>query len=240
MAQASPGQSADPDATTQRLLDAIVMHVPFDGWSPEAFDAAARDAQMTPAEARALCPGGATDLAVMFHEQGDRAMEAALQAANIDVMRIRDKITFAMRTRLEVVPDKELVRRGSTLFALPQNAALGARLIWGTADAMWRAIGDTSEDVNWYTKRMTLSAVWGSVVLYWLGDTSEGDAATLAFIDRRIEDVMQFEKTKAQVSGNPLLKPLTGILSKATASIRAPRAARRDDLPGRWAPGPTE
>jgi ubiquinone biosynthesis protein COQ9 len=226
----------NPDETKQRLLDAIVMHVPFDGWSPEAFAAAARDVGITPQEERVLFPRGATDLAVMFHEQGDRAMELALAETDLSSMRVQDKITLAIRTRLDVVSDKEVVRRGSALFALPHNAAEGGRLIWGTADAMWRAIGDTSEDVNWYTKRMTLSAVWSSVVLYWLGDTTERHVATDEFIDRRIADVMRFEKAKAQMAGNPLFKPLTGILSRATAPIRAPRAARRDDLPGRWVP----
>ena len=149
-----------PDETKLRLLDAIVMHVPFDGWSPEAFAAASRDTGLTVQEARAFCPRGATDLAVLFHQQGDRAMEDALAGTDLDGMRIQDRITLAIRTRLDVVTDKEVVRRGSALFALPQNAAEGGRLIWGTADAMWRAIGDTSEDVNWYTKRMTLSAVW--------------------------------------------------------------------------------
>lgn len=226
----------NPDETKQRFLDAIVMHVPFDGWSPEAFAAAARDIGMTPPEARVLFPRGATDLAVLFHEQGDRAMEIALAETDLTTMRVQDKIALAIRTRLDVVHDKEVVRRGSALFALPHNAAEGGRLIWGTADAMWRAIGDTSEDVNWYTKRMTLSAVWSSVVLYWLGDTSDGHTATDEFIDRRIADVMRFEKAKAQMSKNPLLKPLADVVSRATAPIRAPRASRRDDMPGRWAP----
>lgn len=225
-----------PNETKLRLLDAIVMHVPFDGWSPEAFAAASRDIGLTPQEARVMCPRGATDLAVLFHQQGDRAMEIALAEADLAAMRVQDKIALAIRTRLDVIADKEVVRRGSALFALPHHAAEGGRLIWGTADAMWRAIGDTSEDVNWYTKRMTLSAVWSSVVLYWLGDMSERHTATDEFIDRRIEDVMRFEKAKAQVSGNPLFKPLTEILSRATAPIRAPNAERRNDLPGRWAP----
>ena len=68
-----------------------------------------------------------------------------------------------------------MVRRGTTLFALPHHAAEGAKLIWGTADAIWTALGDTSDDVNWYTKRATLSAVYGSVVLFWLGETEAGD-----------------------------------------------------------------
>lgn len=223
-----------PDETRTRLLDAIVVHVPFEGWSPEAFAAAARDIGMTLKDARALCPRGATDLAVLFHEQGDRKMMEVMAEAPLGGMRVQDKIAFALRTRLDVVADKEIVRRGSALFALPHHAAEGGRLIWNTADAIWRAIGDTSEDVNWYTKRMTLSAVWSSVVLYWLGDTSEGDIATRDFIDRRIADVMRFEKAKARAAANPVLKPLSGLVSRAVAPIRAPGAARRNDLPGRW------
>jgi ubiquinone biosynthesis protein COQ9 len=133
-------------------------------------------------------------------------------------------------TRLDLVEDKELVRRGSTFFALPQNAAEGARAIWGTADAIWTALGDTSDDVNWYSKRATLSAVYSATVLYWLGDDSPGHEATRDFLDRRIGDVMQFEKMKAAVRSNPLGKALLAGPIKLMEQIRAPRAPA--DLPG--------
>jgi ubiquinone biosynthesis protein COQ9 len=149
-------------------------------------------------------------------------------------MRFREKVAHAVRLRLQAAGDKEAVRRGTSLFALPHMAAEGSRLIWGTADAIWTALGDTSEDANWYTKRATLSAVYGSVVLFWLGDSSPDAMDTDAFIDRRIADVMQFEKVKAAVNDNPLLKPLTVPLGKLAARVRAPRRAA-DDLPGRWA-----
>jgi ubiquinone biosynthesis protein COQ9 len=113
---------------------------------------------------------------------------------------------------------------------LPIYAGDGARLIWGTADAIWTALGDTSEDVNWYTKRATLSGVYGSVVLYWLGDDSLNHQATRAFIDRRIENVMQFEKFKV----NPLVAQLASPLSRLTRNIKAPTASPRNDVPGRW------
>ena len=98
------------------------------------------------------------------------------------------------------------------------------------------ALGDTSDDLNWYSKRAILSGVYGSTVLYWLGDASEGHAATWAFLDRRIEDVMRFEKFKSGVKDNPALKPLTGLAETLFGGIRAPGAARTD-LPGRWMPG---
>ncbi len=226
--------NATPDPDALVLLEAIVPHVVFDGWSPAAFSAAREEAAMDEARARALCPRGAVDLAVLFHREGDRRMAAALRTAATADMRIRDKVALAVRTRLEVAGDKEAVRRGTALFSLPHMAPEGAGLIWGTADAIWSALGDPSDDINWYTKRATLSAVYGSVVLYWLGDMSEGHAATHAFIDRRIDDVMRIEKAKAQIRGNRFLRPLTGPLEHLGSMVRAPSRMPASGLPGSW------
>jgi len=126
------------------------------------------------------------------------------------------------------------VRRGATLFALPIHAADGARALWGTADQIWIALGDTSQDVNWYTKRATLSGVYGATVLFWLGDDSPGHQATWDFLDRRIDGVMAFEKVKAAVNKNPLLKPLLALPNWALSQVRAPARMPRADLPGSW------
>ena len=222
------------DPMKKQLVEAATPHVAFDGWGVETFKAASADADIDPALARSLCPRGATDLAVAYHQMGDAAMVAALGDSDMNGMRFRDKVAHAIRLRLAAVDDKEVVRRGSTLFALPHMAPEGAKLIWGTADAIWTALGDTSDDVNWYTKRATLSAVYGSVVLYWLGDDSVDGQATNAFIDRRIDDVMQFERVKSATRDNAALKPLTSLLGRLTAGIKAPGTTMRDDLPGRW------
>lgn len=220
----------NPDPMLIALLDAAEVHVPFDGWSQTTFDAAVAEVGMNPAHAKTLCPRGAADLAVAYHLRGDARMVAALDADDLDEMRFRDRVAHAIRVRLADA-DKEIVRRGSALFALPHMAADGAKLIWGTADAVWTALGDTSNDVNWYTKRATLSAVYGSVVLFWLGDDGTG---LDDFIDRRIDNVMQFEKVKAQVNENPFLKPLTGPLARMASMIKAPARIPDVDLPGVW------
>ena len=215
----------------ERLLDAALHHVTFDGWSDTTFRAAADEIGLGPDLARVICPRGALDLAVAYHRRGDAAMEEGLRSGDLSALRFRDRIAHAVRLRLEAA-DREVVRRGAALFALPQNAATGAGLIWGTADAIWRALGDTSDDINWYSKRATLSAVYSATVLFWLGDESEGHVATWDFLDRRIEEVMQFEKFKAQVRDNPVLsKVLAGPL-RALGRVRAPAGAPRD-LPGR-------
>ncbi len=213
------------------ILDAAVAHVPFEGWSEAALKAAIADSGVSEGLARALYPRGGVDLAIAYHQRGDQAMRDRLATTPQTGLRYRDKVAQAVRFRVEAVTDKEAVRRGSTLFSLPQHATDGAKLIWGTADAMWMALGDTSRDLNWYTKRATLSAVYGATVLFWLGDDSPGQQSTWDFLDRRIDDVMQIEKAKAAMRENPIAKAVMAGPMKLFDKIRPPSA--RDDMPGR-------
>lgn len=217
-----------------QLLDAAMAHVAFDGWSETTFQAAINDSGVDAAVARAVCPRGAVDLAVAYHKRGDQLMLDAIKAEDMREMRFRDKIARAVELRLEVVDDKEAVRRGTSLFALPQYAAEGAKLVWGTCDEIWTALGDTSDDVNWYTKRATLSGVYSATVLYWLGDTSTDHIATRAFIDRRIDNVMQIEKLKAQVNNSPTLSRLLAGPNWVLGRIKAPTRFPKDTFPGAW------
>jgi len=215
----------------ETVLLAALPHVPFDGWSETTLRAAIADSGVAEGLARALFPRGGIDLAVAFHKDGDAKMREALAMTDLSQMRFRDRVAFAIRTRLDLIEDRELVRRGTTLFALPQHAAEGARLIWGTADAIWTALGDTTRDLNWYSKRATLSAVYGSTVLYWLGDDTPGHQATWDFLDRRISDVMQIETLKAKLRENPLGKAILAGPAKVMEKWRVPTVP--DDLPGK-------
>ena len=216
--------------TADQILDAALTHVPFDGWSEATFRAAITESGVQPALARALFPRGAIDLALAWHDRGDAVMVARLKAADLADLRLRDRISTAVRYRIEAISDKEVVRRGATLFALPQHAPEGARAVWHTCDQIWTALGDSSDDVNWYTKRATLTGVYSAVLLFWLGDTSDHSNATWEFLDRRIDEVMRIEKFKAQVQGSPLLKPFLAVPNWFLGHIRPPR--NRDDLPG--------
>ncbi|MGB5871303.1 MAG: COQ9 family protein [Albidovulum sp.] len=222
--------STDMAGLRARLLDAALEHVAFDGWSVATFAASVADTGVDPGLAKALFPRGALDMAVAYHKRGDALMVDALSAQDPGALRFRDRVALAVRLRLEVA-EREAVRRGAALFALPQNLATGAGLIWGTADAIWRALGDNSQDINWYSKRASLSAVYSATVLYWLGDSSEDHEASWEFLDRRIEEVMRFEKTKADLRASPLAKVLAGPLG-LLGRIRAP-APVPDDLPGK-------
>lgn len=227
--------SVSDTETTNRILDAAQMHVPFDGWSEASYRASVADAGVPRAEADALFPRGAVDLAMAFHRRGDAQMVAALKAADLSAMRFRERVTHAVRLRLELVEaDKEMVRRGVTLFALPLHAGDGARALWETSDAIWTALGDPSDDLNWYSKRVILSGVYSSTVLYWLGDQWADHAATWAFLDRRIEYVMRFETLKKSLRENRWLKPFMAGPDWLAAQIKAPNRQAASDMPGRW------
>ncbi len=218
----------------EQLLDAALIHVPFDGWSEATFQAAISETGIDPTVARAVCPRGSVDLAVAYHKRGDALMLERMKSEDLSEMKFRDKIAAMVRFRLEVVTDKEVVRRGTTLFALPQYAADGAKLVWGSSDAIWDGLGDTSDDVNWYTKRATLSAVYSSTVLYWLGDTSENHSETWSFLDRRIDNVMQIEKVKAQVNNSPTLSKLMAGPNWVLSHVKAPSRMQKMGMPGSW------
>ncbi|TYB90601.1 COQ9 family protein [Oceaniovalibus sp. ACAM 378] len=222
---------ADPSTD---LLNAALPHVAFDGWSDATLAAAARDTDLPLAMAKALFPRGGVDLAMAYHRAGDAAMLARIKREPLGEMRFRDRIAAAVRFRLETIEDREAVRRGTTLFALPQHAADGARALWETADHIWTALGDTSEDINWYTKRATLSGVHASTVLFWLGDDSPDHQATWEFLDRRIDDVMTIEKMKAAVNKNPVLRGLMAGPNWLLGHVRAPTRTTRTGMPGSW------
>lgn len=219
------------EITLDKLLDAILPHVVFDGWAPASFQAALSDLDMTEAQAAVLAPRGAIDLAVAYHRRADAVMVARMAEADLGDLRYSEKVATALRFRIEAMDNREAIRRASTLFSLPMHGVEGGKLVWETADHIWSALGDTSEDANWYTKRATLSGVWAATVLFWLGDDSAGFADTFAFIDRRIEDVMRIEKMKSKLRDNPVSKPLMQLQDAFIAKMRAPKAAP-DDLPG--------
>lgn len=220
------------DAVRETLLDTALMHVPFDGWSEAALRGAIAETGIDPALARAAFPRGAVDMAQAFHGRGDARMRARLAQEDLSHLRFRDRIAAAVQMRLDAIDDKEAARRAVTLFALPQYAPDGARMIFETVDHIWTALGDESQDINWYTKRATLAGVYSSTVLFWLNDSSPDTQATRDFLDRRIDDVMQFERIKGAAQRNPVLGPLLSVPEKLFGQVRAPARAAPSDLPG--------
>jgi len=182
------------------LAPAIADAAIFDGWTKEAVANAARAHGVNPETARIAFPGGAIDMIAAWIAHIDADMAEALPTTRIGNLPIRERIRSLVQFRLDAVTGREeALRRALSIMAMPQNAARTARLSWASADRMWRLAGDTAADFNHYTKRATLAALYGATLLAFVGDESEGKAETRAFLDRRINGVMRFEKAKARL-----------------------------------------
>ena len=228
---AEPRVEDPTEEARTRLLDAALPRVPSDGWSDRTFAAAIKETGVDPGLARLAFPRGALDMLLTFHSRLDQALAEEL-AGLPQHGRMRDRITVAVRRRIEIgEPHREAVRRGAAFLALPTHATEGARVLWKTADTIWTALGDTSRDYNRYTKRAILSGVYGATAMYWLGDQSVGATATWRFLDRRIKGVMRFEECKAIVRRSPLAKCILAAPKAMFRGISAPAADTRGAPP---------
>lgn len=197
-----------PDPTLDEMRAAlgaaIPTHAVFDGWTDAALENAARELGLDPAHARLAFHDGAVGMIDAWYASIDTRLAADFPPERIAAMKIRERIGALVLGRLAIArPHRQAVRGALAVLAQPRNLGAAARLGWRAADTMWRLAGDTATDLGHYTKRITLSAVYGSTLLVWLDDESEGEADTRAFLARRIEDVMRFEKLKAQIRPDP-------------------------------------
>lgn len=213
---ASKKSTARSDDTLRAaVLAAALKHAVFDGFTDKLLERAALEADVDKKHLGRLFPSGAQSLVEAFSDSMDREMEESLSRAELSAMKIRDRIKTAVNARIDAMrPYKEAARRAAAFLTLPPHAALALKLLYRTVDSMWRAAGDTSTDFNFYTKRMILGGVYSSTLMRWFTDDSEGERETQAFLDRRIEDVMRFEKFKAKLresaKGLPTLSEILG------------------------------
>ncbi len=185
----------DLESARDGILMAALPHVAFDGWSRRTLRAAAAAAGYDPTMGERLFPSGPGEMVEHFNALADRRMAEALAAMDLPSMKLRQRVSLAVRMRLEPWTDeREAVRRAVALLSLPQNAATGARITYRSVDAIWHAVGDTSTDFSFYTKRASLAAVYTATVLYWLDDPSEGTRESWAFLERGLDGLMRLPK----------------------------------------------
>lgn len=190
----------DKHKAAEDILREALALAPFEGWNQTMLKNAAEAAGYKRTDAIRVFPGGAIDAVDTYFRLTDLQVAARMQEYNLETMKIRQRITTAVQIKLEIMaPHREAVRRALALQAVPLYAAHALKSLYHTVDTIWHAIGDRSTDFNFYTKRLTLAGVMSATVLFWLEDKSPAYENTLAFLDRRIEDVMRFESLKHQL-----------------------------------------
>ena len=210
------------DELRAALAPLLPAHAAFDGWTEEALAMAAEELGVPPGRARLAFPGGAIEMVDAWFDWIDKAMLIAFPPERIAQMKIRERIRDLILFRFETMrPHREALRRALAVLAMPQNLAAAARLAWRSADRLWRLAGDTATDFNHYSKRAILVGVYGSTTLVFLDYNDEDLAESRAFLGRRIDDVMRFEKFKASWRGTRERLPS---LSRFLGRLRYPVA----------------
>jgi len=200
------------DAAETRVLDAALPLVAEHGWSAATVRRAAHAAGLSPGDMELLMPGGPRDLAALYARRLDHAMLDALAGLHPLGLKVRERIVRAVQARQDVAAEHEAAtRRWAGFLALPTNLPLALRLQWDSADAVWRWAGDTATDENHYSKRAILSAILGSALIVRL---SAGKAEADAYVQRRVGDVMAFEKWKAGLPKGDFAAQAAGMLGK--------------------------
>ena len=193
-------ENTNPYAEIQaQILAAALDEVSFSGWTPKTLQLAVQNADVDADMALLAFPDGVAGLIKCFSKAGDQAMQAHLPDA--EGLKIRERISRAVMARLQAdAPHRDAARRAAAWLSVPGRQALAGRLLFASAHHMWHWAGDTATDYNYYSKRTILSGVIATTRVVWFDDDSEDLAATRGFLDRRIDNVMQFEKTKAKVT----------------------------------------
>lgn len=210
------------DAWRDQLLDAARPIAAFDGWTAETLTRAERDAGLDAGIGALACPAGVIDLLDFWARRCDEAAAAALEAADLSAMRVRERVAFGVRARVEATgaAHRLAARRAIARLALPDGAARAGAMAWRAADVIWRGIGDRSTDGNFYSKRAILSGVVAGALNVWAMAADDEDDAPWRFLDRRIDNVMTFEKFKARARGWFAAAPSP---AEVAASVRYPR-----------------
>ncbi len=185
------------DEDTAALLDALLPHVPFDGWTQTSVRNALASIGRPRDDAVLMFPNGAGEMIESAFTLMDQRMAEEAAAADLAAYRLPARVRAIIAIRLEQTRgNKETIRRALSWLSLPLHAPVAARITAATVDTIWHAAGDTSADFSWYTKRGILAAVYCATLLYWLRDHSEDDEDTLRFLDRRLGDVARIGKIR--------------------------------------------
>ena len=189
-----------PDKIRNAILQAALKIAPFEGWTALTLKRAVREADYPDGMADLYFEGGVGELLTFWSSALDRQAEGEISQLDLETLKIRDRVTEGVLARLKAIgPHEEAARRASSRLVLPDLASAGLKQVWGSADMIWRAIGDTSTDANYYSKRAILSTVIGATLPVWLSDQSDDKAHAKAFLDDRIANVMSFETLKWRV-----------------------------------------
>jgi len=218
------------------ILDAALAHVHARGFSIPALTQGAKDCGF---ESTAVLHGMFDNggMAVLDHlcRSQTAAMVEEVSKLPLHDMTALERVQCAMKSRLEMnKPYLDIWASAMALGASPEHLATTHAHIAHTVDCMWEIAGVNSDEATTYTKKVALGAVYVSTELFMLSDQSLEHEHTWAFMDRRLNDLLNLQglplelASKATVGLAVLgkaLQSLSPLTAAAAASAGSPQAA---------------
>ncbi|KAI9285405.1 COQ9-domain-containing protein [Umbelopsis sp. AD052] len=175
----------------KKLMEATLPFVATHGWTTESISLGAQTLGY-PSIAHGIFPNGPADLIELFLEDSRLKLESEMErkkaAGELENLRATDIVRLAVITRLEMT--RPYIKRwpeALSVMAHPTNSVMSFTQLGKLVDDIWFYAGDKSPDMNWYTKRASLAAVYTSTELYMTQDVSPNSVDTLGFLQRRLE-----------------------------------------------------
>jgi len=179
------------------LLNTFLKNAAVKGWNQAALQSATHDLAIPPLEARRLFPDGLSELADYYIDEINNSLSSRYAQEAENGWKLSQKVAFALKLRFAIMAEhKKAISKLQSFLILPQNISHATRMLFRTADHIWYLVGDRSTDFNFYTKRISLAAIYGSAILFWLNDHSENHIETAAFIDRQLQRHVSFHNFK--------------------------------------------
>ena len=211
-----------------KFIEIALKHVPFEGWNEQVFEKTCLEANISIIQGKLLFPRSSTDLMLSFLKRDDEELSNLIKKSDNVNQKYRNRISNAIFDRINLAQqNREAYRKALSLLALPHMAPDNAAMMWNLSDTIWIALNDSSTDINWYTKRITLGFVYSTSLIYWLGDESHELKKTKDFLERRIEDVMEFEKVKGKFRNSKFGQEFMRGPGKVFSFIKAPNVEQK-------------
>lgn len=198
----------DSKSNKQKILQDFIKLSEDEGVSDEILAKSAKNTLKKEALIDLVFEDGCLDLIDFYiDEKNNEASQKLKKIKDFSNFKIRDKIRTILYLRFEVEKDNRLFLQNIFSFYInPKNLCLSSKGLkpatkivkdcYKVADFIWHEINDKSTDLNFYTKRLTLSKIIIRVLKEFIKDQSDDLANTKKLIDSEIDKVMLFEKYK--------------------------------------------
>ncbi|XP_020258468.1 ubiquinone biosynthesis protein COQ9-B, mitochondrial [Asparagus officinalis] len=179
-----------------KVLRAALTHVARLGWSESAMISGARDVGVSPSIIGSFPRKEAALVEFFMDDCLQRLIDRIDSGQELQDLVLTDRLSKLIRIRLEMqAPYISKWPQALSIQAQPMNLPTSFRQRAELVDEISHAAGDHSSEIDWYVKRTVLGGIYSTAEVYMLTDHSTEFCDTWTFLERRIKDAFDLQKT---------------------------------------------